>query len=127
MSGRACALALALALVGSACVQVAPVHRGGTPKGPMTWTYAGHHGRPLAYRGDVCEVAGRHRHEYPPSPRAAFVETPDGWRDTRPTYPYFGQHPLRGRTCFREGWHLHLEPPDAELVFDDSKNAWRRP
>src|SRR5438045_9581643 len=63
---------------------VAPVHRGGVPSGPPTWIYAGPHGRPLAYGGDVCEVAGRHAHEYPPSPKDAFIDDGSGaWKDTR--------------------------------------------
>ena len=113
-----------LALLIGAC-GVAPVHKGAVPEGPPTWIYDGPHGRPLAYGGDVCEVAGRHGHEYPPSPSEAFAHTARGLKDTRPTWAYFGAHPHHGRTCFREGWHRHLEPPDPALVYDDAKAAWR--
>jgi hypothetical protein len=107
---------------------IAPVHRGGVPSGPPTWIYLGPHGRPLAFGGDVCEVAGRHAHEYPPSPQDAFTNVDGkGWRDTRKLWPFFGPHPHHGRTCFREGWHRHLEPPDEGLVYDETKGAYRRP
>src|SRR4051812_1846301 len=67
------AIVVVTTLTAFAC-GVAPVHRGGVPSGPPTWIYDGPHVRPLAYGGDVCEVAGRHAHEYPPSPKDAFVE-----------------------------------------------------
>jgi hypothetical protein len=113
-----------LALAGGGC-GVAPVRRDGTPSLPPSWSYAGQHGRPLAYSGGVCAVASPHTHHYPPSPRSAFVETPDGLRDVRETWAFYGPHPHRGRTCFLEGRHLHLEPPDGALVYDDEHAAHR--
>lgn len=104
---------------------VAPVRRDGTPALPPTWRYVGAHGRPLAFGGGVCPVAGTHEHEFPPSPRDAFIQTGGGLKDTRPTWPFYGSHPHQGRTCFREGWHLHLEPPSSLLIWDDEKAAWR--
>lgn len=119
-----CLVVLVAALAGCG---VAPVRRDGTPSLPPTWRYVGPHGRPLAFGGGVCPVAGSHEHEFPPSPRGAFVPSPEGLRDARRTWPFFAPHPHHGRTCFREGWHLHLEPPAPELVFDDAKGAWRAP
>lgn len=104
---------------------VAPVHKGDDVPGPPVWRYVGHHGRPLAFGGFVCAIEAPHDHEFPPSPRSAFVETPQGFRDTRRTWAFFNPHPHHGRTCFREGWHLHLEPPDATLILDEEKAAYR--
>ncbi len=122
-----CGIALLVVVATLTACGIAPVHHGGVPSGPPTWTYAGPHGRPLAYGGDVCEVAQPHAHEYPPSPADAFVKTPQGYVDTRKTWAFFGPHPHHGRTCFREGWHRHLEPPDPGLVYDEDKAAWRKP
>ena len=106
---------------------VAPVRRDGSVGPPPTWRYIGHHGRPLAFGGNVCEVSGAHKHQYPPSPRAAFTSTPQGLRDSRQTWPFYGNHRHLGRTCFREGWPLHLEPPDQTLSWDDEHAGWRAP
>jgi hypothetical protein len=106
---------------------IAPVRRDGSTRPPPIWRYAALHARPLAFGGGVCEVNKPHNHEYPPSPRDAFQETPAGLFDTRPVWPYFDRHPHHGRTCFREGWHLHLEKPDASLVWDEQHDAWRAP
>lgn len=121
---RAIAATLSLSL--AAC-GVAPVRTDGTAAPPPTWTYVGHHGRPIAYGGHVCTVAGVHQHEFPPSPRDAFMSTAQGLVDKRRTWPFYGNHRHHGRTCFREGWHLHLEENDAELVWDDEHAAWRAP
>ena len=121
------ALALSCALVAESGCGVAPVRRDGSVAPPPTWTYVGHHGRPLAFGGNVCEVAGVHKHQYPPSPRDAFTTTTAGLVDNRRTWPFYGNHRHGGRTCFREGWHLHLEPPDETLQWDDVHAGWRTP
>lgn len=117
----------ALGLCGAlAACGVAPVQRGEVPGGPPAWRYLGQHGRPLAYRGGVCAIKVPHEHKYPPAPRSAFVETGDGFADTRPIVPFSGPHPHRGRTCTEQGWHLHLEGPDLSgMVFDEGLGAWR--
>lgn len=118
----------ALTLVAALCAcGVAPVRRDGSAGPPPVWRYMGHHGRPQAFGGNVCEVNGAHDHQYPPSPRGAFVTTKEGLVDTRSTTPFYGNHRHVGRTCFREGWHLHLEAPDPTLVWDDAHAGWRAP
>jgi hypothetical protein len=119
-------LSLACAFVVCASCAVAPVRTNGSTAPPPTWTYAGVHGRPLAFHGGVCTVNAPHKHNYPPSPRAAFEQSAAGWFDTRPVTPFFDAHPHHGRTCHLRGWHLHLEGADPGLTFDDAKNAWRR-
>jgi len=105
---------------------VAPISKG-TPSLPPRWKYAGAHGRPLAWNGGVCADPASHEHDYPPSPRTAFLETPEGLKDTRKMWPFHNAHAHHGRTCFREGRHLHLEAPDDSLLFDDGTGAWRSP
>jgi len=105
---------------------VAPVQHGEVPGAPPSWRYLGQHGRPLAYRGGVCAIEGPHEHKYPPAPSGSFIQTANGWADTRPIVPFVGRHPHRGRTCTEAGWHLHLEEPDpVGLVFDEGLGAWR--
>lgn len=123
----AAALVASLLLAGSAGCGVVPVHRGPGVPLPPSWTYDGPHGRPLAFGGDVCAVTAPHRHSYPPSPQAAFAETPRGWHDTRPRWPFFDPHPHVRRTCFRQGWHMHLERPVSGLLYDGVHGGWRVP
>lgn len=117
---------ITLALFAASACGVAPVQHGDVPSGPPVWRYLGQHGRPLAYDGGVCTIKVPHEHKYPPAPSAAFVQTADGFADTRPIVPFWGHHPHRGRTCTEPGWHLHLESPDANgMVFDEGLGAWR--
>jgi hypothetical protein len=120
-------LLLAVVLVCACAWGIAPVRHDGSAAPPPTWRYAGQHGRPLAYGGNVCAVASTHVHDYPPSPREAFITTAAGLVDTRKTWPFYGNHRHAGRTCFHEAWHLHLEPPDQALVWDDKRGGFRAP
>ncbi len=93
---------------------VAPVMRGPAAP-PSRHRFVGAHGVPNAYGDGVCVLRAPHTHSYPPTPAAAFADTADGARDTRPRYSYFGPHAHHGRSCFRSAWHMHLEPPLVDL------------
>ena len=118
---------LAMVTVGIIGCHVAPVRTDGRASPPPTWRYAGPHGRPLAYGGDVCAVVGSHTHVYPPVPAQAFGLTPGGAKDMRPRWAYVDAHRHGGRTCFQTGWHLHLEPPDRALALDERLGAFVEP
>lgn len=121
-------LACALMAVWLSACGVAPVKSEASP--PQRHLFAGAHGQPLAYGGRVCTLDSAHTHSYPPVPRAAFLDCPEGARETRPLYAYFGEHPehaadgQRAGRCFREGFHLHLELPGPGLRFDERHGAY---
>jgi hypothetical protein len=112
----------ALCLLG-AC-GVAPVQWSGSPKIVEPIPYAGPHGKPRAYGGGVCAIKSVHSHYWPPVPKGAFQETPDGYRDQRALYGYLSAHSHYEGSCFREGWHMHLEPPLASLFWSSRDLAF---
>ncbi len=105
---------------------VAPVVWDGPAAPPPRFSYVGAHGVPVAFGGGVCAATAAHTHGFPPVPKAAFVDTPEGVKDTRTLFPYFDPHPHLGRTCFREGWHLHLEK-DPAMTWDADRGAYVPP
>jgi hypothetical protein len=103
---------------------VAPVKREASP--PARHRFAGAHGQPLAYGGRVCALNSAHTHSYPPVPAAAFLDCPEGARETRPLYAYWGEHARAGGQgrCFLERFHLHLEAPGEGLRWDERHGAY---
>lgn len=97
------------------------------PGPPPRFNYVGHHGIPLAYGGGVCPVESAHSHSYPPTPKASYDVTDEGYAKENASFvPFFDPHPHHERTCFREGWHLHRRGPQAEgLVYDEEVAAHR--
>ncbi len=116
-------VALCAVLAAAGC-GVAPVKAEASP--PARHRFATAHGQPLAYGGHVCALNSAHTHSYPPVPKAAFLACPEGARETRPLFAYWGEHPQpaeQGR-CFIERFHLHLEPPGAGLGWDEGHGAY---
>ena len=101
-------LGLGIFMVFTLACGVAQVQYGPGIKPPQRVPYIGFHAIPRAYGHGVCAVSGAHTHKYPPVPRAAFEETPKGFRDTRRFSEHRGEHPLVNQSCFRKGWHLHV-------------------
>ena len=112
--------ALPLTLLVGGCVT--QVQWQGSAREPARHLFDGAHGVPLAYGGGVCPRSGSHTHPFVPVPAAAFVQGPQGARDTRPRKKYVDTHPFRGRTCFRKGQHWHLQkqaPPPSPTKKND--------
>jgi hypothetical protein len=113
-----------VALQGAMACGVAPVQWGGRAKAMERVPYVGPHGKPRAYGGGVCPIKSRHSHIWPPVPRGAFAQTPQGFRDQRPLYPYFSDHSHHDGSCFETGWHLHMEPPQPHLHWNRDHQAF---
>jgi hypothetical protein len=103
---------------------VSPARLDADPRPAENEVYAGPHGRPMAFGGDVCPILNPHLHPYGPVPRAAFSRTEVGLVDHRARYPYRGMHAHHGRTCTRADWHWHLEPPLPDLKMDARVGAF---
>ena len=85
---------------------IAPIRS--APGPPRTYRFVDAHGRPRAWTGGVCPVAGRHDHVYPPVPPEAFVDDNGAWRETRSLRGFDGPHRWKNGRCTPPTWHQHV-------------------